>query len=782
MTCALVAIVGIAAVLTGATTAGAAPEKWRDRVIPLPKEMEVTSSVTLPASAIALRCEVADSPAVTTARGLISEFAQGAEDSARFTVRMALTNGSSGRLAKRLSSLPNSDQAYAITPNDEKGLLLLANTPWGLLYAARTLRQLVGGEKLSQYARVEVPLARVVDWPDIAERGQWGGDVSSRLQQTSQYKLNVIEESAGVEVDSAGNASAKIDRRLFETGDRLGVKIVPFILHLEQLSRSAKLSKDVTSTPDPSKPLPSDYYPGLCMSSPATRKLVASWIEKIAEIPQVTDIMVWLSEDRAPCFCENCRGKEPFELEVACITGAFREVQARHERIRLRLLTTQGSYPVNDRIIAAAPADVGITYYDGGRTYDSSRSPMIYPLLEEFSRSGRWLGVYPQITHSWRCVFPWTGPQSIQCRAREFADKKLSCVIGYAVPGNKYHEFNVAALAEWTWNSRGRSVEDFCRAWALKTGKADPEVFSRWAMLVGDAGWSLAESRLFLSAIYNPTLGLGSAPFDHRFQNASISKPKNLESALREARESLELAHKSGDEDMVCESECVLAGLEAFEAIRAAYPLLSSESVSEQDRKTLAESLDRLDDCAGRLRSRLLEWGTRVSGGTVVPGRLLDTAFALLRTCDAYRQRAAAIGVPDPSPELRPRKLREWTAADFANGPETDLRMDITDLVPEAGCEAQVRFDFTESAYGTTIRKVEAVLSENGKETVAATSPDVSVRVGRHERDHELRLSLPKRSPGTRLFLRVSLSGLPADAPEDRRSCSGAVSLRLVKE
>ena len=72
---------------------------------------------------------------------------------------------------------------------------------------------------------------------------------------------------------------------------------------------------DITSTPDPSKPLPSDYIPGLCMSSPATQELVAGWLEAAAEIEGVTDVMVWLSEDAAPCFCDRCAGKEPFGLE-----------------------------------------------------------------------------------------------------------------------------------------------------------------------------------------------------------------------------------------------------------------------------------------------------------------------------------------------------------------------------------------------------------------------------------------------------------------------------------
>jgi hypothetical protein len=33
--------------------------------------------------------------------------------------------------------------------------------------------------------------------------------------------------------------------------------------------------------------------------------------------------------------------------------------------------------------------------------------------------------------------------------------EKLHCTIGYAAPANGCHEFNVAAMAEWTWNANG---------------------------------------------------------------------------------------------------------------------------------------------------------------------------------------------------------------------------------------------------------------------------------------------------------------------------------------
>lgn len=770
---------------------------WLDRLMPLPKEIAVRGSLTLPARRIVVACEAEESPPVRTAVGLLSSFARGETRDAALTMHLALLKDAPvrvpGRTAWRLRALPNREQAYCIyyAPHQRLGreMWLIANTPQGLLYAARTLTQLVRPPAgLEPETRLDVPLAQILDWPDLSERGQWGGNVADDLAWTSQWKLNVVEVSAGPAVDAGGKPVVNMSPELLEQGARLGVKVVPYIAHLEQLSRYAGLMEreEYTSTPDPSKPLPSDYTPGMCMSSPATQELVRAWLAAIAALPEVTDICVWLSEDAAPCFCEHCLGKEPFGLEVACIVSALRKVQQERPRARLRLLTTQGSYPVNDKIIAATPRDVGITYYDGGRTYDSSRKPMIYPLLEEYAQSGGWLGVYPQITHAWRTVFPWSGPQFLRYRAQEFADKRLDCMIGYAVPSNRFHEFNVAAMAEWTWNSRGRSPEEFARAYATGTGICDPDLFSRWAVPAGEAGWALAESRLLLTLIFDPAFGLtGSVPFDHRFQAASIAQVEELAEAIAAARQARELARQAGITDMIDESECALAGLEAFRVMRLLSGLLRAPSLDDEQRTELAESLDTLDQCARTMRTRLVDWGERVmarSGGGQAPDRLIDTACALLRTCDAARAAAAKLGVPDPRPESRLRRLQEWSAAEFADGPELTLSFDLAELVPPEGGSYQLGFDFRDSAWGTDITRIAVVSqSEAGVSTLAQT-PDILKRLSIWERWCELRIEVPERPRDARLLLEIGLRGLPADAPEGRRTCSGAVGIRRVWE
>ena len=110
----------------------------------------------------------------------------------------------------------------------------------------------------------------------------------------------------------------------------------------------------------------------------------------------MTDICAWLSElSNQYCDCAECRkaGVGQYALETRAIVKAYRLVQKKHPDLGLRILLTQGSYKSNDKVLTEIPADVGVTYYDGGRTYDSSRDPMIYPLLEQYTprKAAGWL-------------------------------------------------------------------------------------------------------------------------------------------------------------------------------------------------------------------------------------------------------------------------------------------------------------------------------------------------------------------------------------------------------
>jgi hypothetical protein len=353
-------------------------------------------------------------------------------------------------------------------------------------------------------------------------------------------------------------------------------------------------------------------------------------------------------------------------------------------------------------------------------------------------------------------------------------------MIGYAVPSNRYHEFNVTAMADYSWNARGRSPEELARAYATVTGICDPDLFARWALLAGAAGWDLAESRLYLWLIYDPALGLsGDVPFDHRFQKSALVYPERLKGALAEAREGLALARRAAVPDMIDESECLLASLHALAALRTISDLLRKKTEDGTDKEALRGALDRLDHCAAVVQTRLMSWAYRVAArdGTKVPARLRDTANVLCRTCDAARAAAARFGIPDPHPEHRLRELGVWSAKDFVKPPRAILRLDLAGIVANAGGIYDVGLSFGGGAYGAILERLSVTTAEGDDETVAETE-DMMKGVGRWEKWHELRIRVPGTHPGARRALEVQFSGIPENTPEDRRSCSGTIGIR----
>ena len=80
------------------------------------------------------------------------------------------------------------------------------------------------------------------------------------------------------------------------------------------------------------------------------------------------------------------------------------------------------------------------------------------------------------------------------------------------------------------------------------------------------------------------------------------------------------------------------------------------------------------------------------------------------------------------------------------------------------------------------VKAISAVSAANGVEKIVANSTDAPAEVSRHERWHEMRLHIPARGSKDQLYLELDLTGLPSNAPADRRSCSGAVGIRRIEQ
>lgn len=800
--------------------------KWTDRLIPLPKEISVNGSDHATAGQVALGPMATTIPELVGASNIISRFARGVCGKADITIVMVLTGDADAQISSaikaRLAKIPrNKDQAYAIESRGswwsrKRNIIVAANQPVGLVYAARTLALLVRPVTNETGATsLEIPRVSIVDWPDLRERTFPGCGGASFTEWLAQWKINAFQ----LEVKSPKiNAQGEFDNialpinvvtgQWVRTGAEWGMNIVPYLGHVKA-AMDVGLLKDHRAQVAASRfkgvlPVSSGTNSGrgYCPSSPATRELLATWISQMAKISAGygNEISVWLTEGDPPvCYCATCRGllaggKDVYEIETESILSAFTGVKKQYPRLRMQLVLTQGSFKVNDRIadmVMAGPPDIGLSYYEGGRTYCSDRKPMIYPMLENFARSGRELGVYPQLVNSWRTVFPFTAPQLVRFRCQEFADKRLNSIAGYFVPTQRsYFAFNMMAMAEWSWNAHGRTPAEFARAYAAVTGIADPELFARWAIKAGEAGWSLAQSRLVYALISNPNvlakvdaLVKADKTRQYLYELSHIEKMNDLPEALADARAALALAHQAGEPRMLIESECTLAELEIYEALTAVVkPLGLNKPLDPATRDVVRERLNTIDRCAHIVRVNLWRWDDIVKTENNIPlgasayHRLIETAITPLCMSDYLWEKAVQLNIPDPRPESRFVPLRQWSAADFAATNQPVIRCDLSDRVPRAGGEYHVCFGWVPGG-NVNARFVKIALMTGKKGAVEKCIRTTVMQFPFLLTPNiEWRVSIPARGAGDTLALLIELKG------EQGQDSRGRIGLRRCWE
>ena len=556
------------------TTSKQQAQEWIRWVIPLPKEVKIDQQVTLPAADVKLtlygHAGVLEQNALRKLRSLFLDKA-GVDGSERgeFEILLGVCDktGQIGDIkvqdSGRLSKLPNSEQAYLIRPIGTNQLVLAALDARGLFYAALTLRQLL--ESKFDDENVSVPLAVITDWPDLAERGEWGGSSTRDIEWLAERKMNLVEFHSLHEVTDDGKEISSINRSLLRRGQLNGVKMVPIISHLNGLGKRGVYKaypelygqgdKAVYDKDDQALHAP-------CASNHKLTEILADWICGYASYEGVRDISCWLSELNLRCECDQCKKANQFVLEARAYIRAWRIAKKRYPNLRIRILLTQGSYDSNDKVLSEIPIEVGVTYYDGGRTYDSSPEPMIYPLLEAYAAKGRWLGCYPQLTPSWRIVSPWSCPQFIKFRMTEFVEKKLTSFVGYVVPDNRFFDFNVTAAAEWSWNAHGRDEREFTIAWATRKGFLRPELVADWTMKLGPVSWDLYGAKFVRQYLFHPDtivefIIAGTKPlFGHGFLKYILNK-EHLNRNIKTCSECLQLAKQIGSPAIVAETMAI---------------------------------------------------------------------------------------------------------------------------------------------------------------------------------------------------------------------------------
>jgi len=767
-------------------------EIFLSRVIPLPKEATIADVLTLPLSQIGITVVGGTDPQLATIREVMAplEEAEGRPFSIRFVLSREAGKLCPKEILERLESLPNADQAYAIFPTygstgSFSGLVVVAPNELGLLYGARTLSQMMGfrGRKRAAVRdEVNIPEVTLVDWPDMSERGIWGSVEKEDLPWLAECKLNALDHKARVSYDDVkGRGVATVDPEMLAVAARVGIKIVPIITHLElayERSGLAEKRPDLAATPGPDAPSTGRQRATFCFSKPGTAQVLADWLEDLAQVPGATDTIVWLSEEESPCFCDQCSGKESYLLEVAALVEAFKRAKAADPDTSLRILLTQGSYHANDKILAAAHEDVKIVYYDGGRTYDSSHRPMIYPLLEAYAGAGGWLGVYPQVTNSWRTVTCWTAPQFIRYRMNEFVNKRLKNVTMYAVPKPKWHEFNVTAAAEWLWNSKGRTDEEFSFAWAQSKGMEKPRLFAQWATAVGPIGWDLAGSGLGLKLIYYldigaPRQGFQSIRYGEMFLE-EIHSREHLDRLVRQADDALALAVELENEAAVSETRIhkaflILAG--ALQVLSGAPESPDGLTPGQLERYRVA--FEELDYAARTLEVEHFRWADLMEPGER-PGRLMDTVAIGYRCAALAADAIQQLGLDDPMPEYHPREVGSWTPDDFVEGNEYVLSLDMSKAWLGPGPYV-LYFEHDPRQGSQGVRIGDVILSSLDREGIETELKRIPSNLSLHSmhRWDEQRFDFPEIASTSlpRVYVNIRVS-------EDKPASHGKVSIR----
>jgi len=791
----------VAAVTAGGaephSVSASAAKTWLRSMIPLPKEVKIARSVKVAQDGVKLTV-TDDSPLGRQAGKRLQDlFLEKAGvdglSGAEFEVVLGIV-GADGKVggidvpeAARLRDLPNREQAYLIRPIGEKQLVLAALSPRGLFYAVLTLEQLL--ERQFVHSDVSIPLAVISDWPDLAERGLWGGTSVRDLEWLAEMKMNMIEFHSPQEVTEAGVAEASISPVVLRRGRANAVTMIPIISHINHLGRRGayRAFPELRGKGEKAKAKETSgaimYAP--CASNPKLTEILAGWMKAFARSEGVRDICCWLGELKQHCECEDCAKTGQFALEARAFVKAWRLARKDVPDLRIRILLTQGSYNTNDKVLSEVPPELGVSYYDGGRTYDSSKDPMIYPLLEEFAAKGRWLGVYPQLTPSWRIESPWSGPQFVKARMQEFVDKKLTSLTGYVVIDNKMNDFNVTAAAEWSWNAHGRDEAEFARAWATRQGIKAVDRVAEWALKLGAAGWDIYGARLveryfFRSARIKQAILSRAAPAFGDGMLRYIPDLAYLQRNAAECRDAVRLADQVGAPGMVAESRVIESYYRMLESIVTIQTLLSGNpSISLAVRRQLQDAANALAVAGAGNVMALRDWerAVRVGAGG---GRFMDSLKSSGDTVAVAVKALERFGVRAPELFASPQTVAQWTLKDFREKARREMVVEITEHVKAPG-DFLVSFDYTRGWNGLHMWR--AALAESPRDDADART-DLSADehegfAGYRSNGNVYRLKLEKHDPAKRYWLVADVRGTrPQDQKPGRVGCYGDILLQ----
>jgi hypothetical protein len=497
---------------------------WIQHLLPLPKKFSVTGALRCAPHALAVEVcpgsvdAGSDILAEAVCRlheaiGIPSDSQSVLAIETDLTIELRLVDTGDSD-ARGLAELPNSEQSYRIFPVGPDRLRICAVQPVGVLYGALTLCQLLHAGH--EQDTIEVPLVDILDWPDIEERGLWNfPDPTNWIPWMAGMKLNYgkMADTAHPKVIRGQPGSAAIDTELYAAGRRLGFSYVPYIVHLNFLHDIGLFSAYPELAGKGDAALAGRYFAhkqgnqhrAPCASQPVLVDLLCDWLTCIAE-QGADEISCWLSERPCQCQCQQCTPVGQFLLETRAFLAAWELARSRHPQLSIRLFSSTTTAQQDDRILAELPLEVKFeracaTTMD--RVRSQPRDRFRNHLIDSAAAAGRWVASYDVPIGAFGNVdtpefkVPQFSAQRIHDFVAQLHERGYAGAYGmlaWATMAREVCGFAISALAEFSWNSQGRSAGDFAVAWATREGLPDPSAIGTWAALLGDVEFDVFDS------------------------------------------------------------------------------------------------------------------------------------------------------------------------------------------------------------------------------------------------------------------------------------------------
>lgn len=497
--------------------------EWKNHLLPLPKELTIDGQVRVNPSDVSILdesgCSAQSHQAVKELRQIFTEKANCLPDGSSFTIKLALLNEEdtiegTDICVNDLRTLPNMEQAYKIFPVEDNCLIIAAIKSIGLFYGACTIKQLLLATICS--SSVTIPIVSIRDWPDISERGIWNfPDEAEWIPWLASKKLNYGKMAATqlAPVERNKENSATIDRELMLESQKRGFNYSPFILHLNFLHSCGiyRAYPELAGKGDGA--LTGRYFAhkdgnqhrAPCASQPILIDILAEWMASIAKQDGL-DISCWLSERPGQCECLECTSIGQFVLEARAFVTAWKRVKKVFPKLEIRLFISTTSLERDWRILNETPPEIKIERACAmglERIPHKPRDLFINPLYDKYASEGRWIASYDvPIGVNGDVETPeFKLPEKSAIRVQNYVTqlyrrkyKGAYGMVAWHTFAKETDDFNISALAEWSWNTEGRSVREFSIAWATSQGIDNTELFADWSEIVGELAFDVFDS------------------------------------------------------------------------------------------------------------------------------------------------------------------------------------------------------------------------------------------------------------------------------------------------